>query len=266
MKSLNFLRKTTDRESFTFDILEKFKERINFARRILVKPNIVSYEDYPTTTHPKVLATVLDFLKGKDVAVADGMAIDILTTHQSLVRHPLSRVCEERGVPLFDLHQGRSATYQSSRKYSISISVLPKNFDFIISLAVLKSHGICKMTGALKNQFGYLTKAERIKMHAHLKDIHKGIAEVNALVPAQLFIVDAVETLVVTNEQRHGGKKAFLGYMLGGDDPVALDSAGLKLLQTVDEKLWGLTAEDVPYLKYAFEYGLGDINREVIEN
>lgn len=265
MEKRNFVKKTTDRRSFVVGILEEFKKELSLARRILVKPNIVSYEDYPTTTHPEVLAVVLDYLEGRDVAVADGMAVDILTTHHSLVRHPLSRVCEERGAPLFDLHRGEARTYQSPRKYSVSMNNLPKSFDFVISLPVLKSHAICKMTGALKNQFGYLCKSERIKMHTHLKDIHKGIAEVNAIAPAQLFIIDAVETLVGTNERRHGGKRAHLGYMLGGVDPVAIDSAGLKLLQMVDEKLWGLAPPDIPYLQYAHEYGLGNIEREVIE-
>ena len=261
----NFIRKTIDRAGFTKEVLEHFKEEIFAAKRILVKPNIVSHEHYPTTTHPEVLAVVLDFLKGKDIAVADGMAVDVVTTHRTLTRHPLHLVCESRGVPMFDLHQGGATDFKSPRNYTLTLSRLPKNFDYVISLPVLKSHAICGMTGALKNQFGYLTKMERIKMHSHIKDIHKGIAEINALMPANLFIIDAIETLTVTNEVRHGGKRTPLGYMLAGVDPVALDSKGLTLLQTVDDKLWGALPEDIRHLRYAIEYGLGNPAGEVVE-
>ena len=261
----NFYSKTTDRAGFAVDVLARFREEIFAAKRVLVKPNIVSHEHYPTTTHPEVLAATLDFLKGRDVAVADGMAVDIVMSHRALVRHPLSLVCESRGAPLHDLHQGGTITLKSPRGYSFTMSRLPRNYDYVISLPVLKSHAICRMTGALKNQFGYVTKSERIKMHSHLKDIHKGIAEVNAMTPASLFIVDAVETLTVTNEARHGGRRAQIGCMLAGKDPVALDAKGLSLLQSVDDRLWGARPEDVPHLRYAIEYGLGDPTGEVVE-
>lgn len=261
----NFIRKTADRAGFVREALERFKGEIFAAKRVLLKPNIVSHEHYPTTTHPELLAAALDFLRGRDVAVADGMAVDIVTSHRALLKHPLQAVCETRGAPLHDMHQGGTINLKSPRNYSFTISRLPGNFDYVISLPVLKSHSICRMTGALKNQFGYLTKAERIKMHTHLKDIHKGIAEVNALMPANLFIVDAVETLTVTNEVRHGGRRATLGYMLAGKDPVALDARGLSLLQSVDDKLWGARPEDVPHLRYAIEFGLGNPAGELVE-
>lgn len=261
----NYIRKTVDRVGFTREVMEKFADEINAAGRILIKPNIVSHEHYPTTTHPDLLDAILDLLDGRDVAVGDGMAVDVVATRTALNKHPLSRVCEKRGVPMLDMHQGGSLKLKSPRKYSFSMSRLPKNFDYVISLPVLKVHSICTMTGALKNQFGYFTKGERIKMHSRLKDINKAIAEVNAMVPADLFIIDAVTTLVGTNEVRHGGRPSELGYMLAGKDPVALDAKGLELLQTVEDKLWGLEAMDVPYIRYAMEYGVGDPAGKVVE-
>jgi len=54
---------------------------------------------------------------------------------------------------------------------------------------------------------------------------------------ASFFIVDAIETIIITNEIRYGGKKKYLGYMLAGKDPVSLDIEGLKLLQKIDPNL-----------------------------
>jgi len=263
--SAGFIQKTTDRVAFTRDMTGRYRGLIDAADRVLVKPNIVSHELYPTTTHPEVLEAVLDALDGKDVVVADGLAVDILNTHRTLIAHPLHHVCEKRGRKVLDLHHTPSATYKSPRKFSVALSRTPFNFDFIISLPVLKSHGVCTMTGALKNQFGLTTKAERIKTHSGLKNIHKTIAEINAIRCPDLFIIDAVETLTVTNEVRHGGKKANLGYMLAGTDPVALDARGLDLLVGVDDKLWGKVPEDVKHLKFAAEYGVGDFDALIEE-
>lgn len=41
--------KSNDREKFTLKILEKYHEKIDKAKKIFLKPNIVSYELYPTT-------------------------------------------------------------------------------------------------------------------------------------------------------------------------------------------------------------------------
>lgn len=260
-----FFRKTTDRAGFTAEMLERYSDIIDKAKRIFVKPNIVSHEPYPTTTHPDVLDETLKFLKGRDILVGDGPAVDIMHSHRIIIEHTLHHVCERHNVKVIDLHQSPTAVYKTPRGFSIALSKTPFNFDFIISLPVLKSHKFCTMTGALKNQFGFCTKAERLKLHAGIKDIHKAVAEINTFRPPSLVIMDAVDILIDTNEVRHGGKPAHLGYMLAGTDPVALDARGFELLVTVDRKLWGKHPKDVKHIYYAAEYGVGRIDGEVEE-
>ena len=258
MKPKNFYRKTQDRVSFAREVLDAFWDEIAEAKRILIKPNIVSHEGYPTTTHPDLLDVILEALEGLDVSVGDGVAIDVIGARKALQRHPLKAICDRRGVRLLDFHHGRSGPFKSPRGYILNMTKVPLSYDYVISLPVLKAHGVCGITGALKNQFGYLTKAERLKMHSHFKNIHQGIAEINVLMPPNLFLVDAVETLIGTNEVRHGGKKGNLGYMLAGKDPVLLDSFGVKILGTVDDNLWGKDPIDILHIRYAQQFGLGD--------
>ena len=61
MKETIHLYKGEKRKEFTLAILNLFKKEIK--GRVLVKTNNVSYENYPTTTHPEVLDTVISFLK-----------------------------------------------------------------------------------------------------------------------------------------------------------------------------------------------------------
>ena len=74
-----YLAETEDRVAFINKVLEKIRpDFVQAQMKVLVKPNIVSLEPYPTTTHPQVLAAVLDFLLdcGCRVVVVDGPAFD----------------------------------------------------------------------------------------------------------------------------------------------------------------------------------------------
>lgn len=261
-----YLAQTEDRISFVNRVLNKVKA--DFAQspglKVLVKPNIVSHEAYPTTTHPQVLASVLDFLLDCkcQIIVADGPAFDAGDSDRIISSHPLREVCNKRGIELQNLHK-QGFRKVRTKSMSLEVSTLAFDCDRIISLPVLKPHQHCHLTGALKNQFGFLRNRERIMMHTRLKSLSRGIAEVNSVVQPDLFIVDAITTYRYANERRHGGSEVSLGYMLAGRDAVALDSLGVELLQGVESSLRDKCAGNIPYIEHARELGLGNIEYEV---
>jgi len=256
-----YVAKTEHRREFVREILIRLgvAEQVQKARRILVKPNIVSHELYPTTTHTEVLSACLEFLIQwhKEIVVADGPAIDAGNSKDILDQHPLKKVCDGFAVPLIDLMSEETTTLVTQSGMELEVTKIVFDYDFIVSLPVLKSHGICFFTGALKNQFGFFSREERVRLHLD-KDIFRAIAEVNAVIKPSLFIVDAIETLIKTNERRHGGIPIKLGYMLGGTDPLSLDAFGLQLLGQLDLKLSGKSFQDIPYLDYAAKLAIGD--------
>jgi uncharacterized protein (DUF362 family) len=286
-KAIIYVQETRDRKAFVQKVWDIWAEKISVLqpKKILIKPNIVSHESYPTTTHPDTLGAILEILSRSasyELIVGDAAAVDLPDPSQVIHNHPLNNVCQRYSVPLLDLYQTKQVYRESPRGYSLELSALPLESELVISLPVLKVHFICQMTGALKNQYGYLGKGERLMMHydpnfpeeiragfQHManqagikgaiikKDLDQGIAEVNALAMPQLFIVDAIETLVEANEQRHGGTIQSLGQMFAGTDPVALDCYGLTLLQKIEPKLADKRPSDIRYLKLAMEYGLG---------
>ncbi|MFC1944742.1 DUF362 domain-containing protein [Chloroflexota bacterium] len=261
-----YLSQTRDREGFTRDVLRLALERpVRSANKVLVKPNIVSHEPYPTTTHPAVLRACLEcFLAwGKEVAVADGPAPDAGDSGDILGGHPLKRVCDDFDVPLVDLTRGEMKTVESGGM-TLELSSLPFEYDFILSLPVLKSHLWCDLTGALKNQFGLLSNRDRMSLHFGDRDIHRAIAELNRVLKTDFYIMDAVETLTGANEVRHGGRRRTLGFMAAGSDPVGLDALGLGLFQEIEPGLEGKSPVDIPYLKYAIELELGSPDHDVV--
>jgi len=263
--SIVYRSKTGDRKAFVTYVLRELASKIEAAQTVFVKVNLVSSEPCPTTTHPDTLEAVLEFLRDKEVVVGDAPAIDALGTDRIVQNSALKRVCDARGVPFVNLYSTIARKAKSPRGYRFTFYTLPMEKDLVISLPVLKSHNVCRMSGALKNQFGYLPRKERLVMHMGAKDIHKGIAELNVAAKPSLSIVDAVQTLVCAQEARHGGQPADLGYMLAGTDPVALDCLGLQILQEVEPRLAGASPQDVPHLRYAIEYGVGSPQFEVRE-
>lgn len=260
-----FLRKTHERKGFVDAVLQRFSREFS-GKKVFVKPNIVSHENYPTTTHPETLEAVLSFLEksGCETGVGDGPAPTAGKSHRIIEDHTLNRACAGFDVELINLHECRFQRKGAGRAV-LSVSSVPFDYDYIISLPVLKCHQNTDLTGALKNQFGYLKSRERVLMHGRIRNIHKGIANLNILLKPDLTIMDAVQTYRRANEARNGGVMAELGWMLAGKDPVALDCVGLGLLQGIDTSLKGRGWKDVEHLRLSKELGVGSVEFRKID-
>ena len=264
--SIVYLGRSEDREAFVKVVFQRLAVQSKVTgKQILIKPNIVSHESYPTTTHPITLETCLRLLLpvARKIVVADGPAWDAGDSKSIIEKHPLKRSCDELGVAIVDLLV-EGAREVKTGSLELEVSRMAFEYDFILSLPVLKSHGICGLTGALKNQLGFLSVAEKRRLHWG-RDVHKTIAELNQVVKPDLYVVDAVQTLITTNEVRHGGQPRKLGCMLAGTDPVSLDVVGLELLKEVEPKLRGKHFSDILHLKYAVNLGIGEPRYEIVE-
>jgi len=250
--------KTDDRAFFVSKTLEYFSYLLNGVRKVFIKPNIVSHEHYPTTTHPQTLHAVLEELSGFELVVGDGPAIDLRSSKRIIENHPLTEVCREHGYEMLNLYDYEMKKFKTRRGYKFKASAIPLGCDITISLPVGKEHFVCTFTGALKNQFGLLSKLDRILMHSGIKNIHRGIAELNTLFKPQLIIMDMVETLLEAQELRHGGKPVKAGYMLAGTDPVAVDKAAIDILSKLGGRISRAGNGRVKHLELSVKLGVGN--------
>jgi len=257
--SIVYQEKTEDRAGFIKQVFEQLNVAEAAAgKSILLKPNIVSHEPYPTTTHTEVIQTCVELLQGVGgkVVVADGPAWDAGDSAAVIEGHPLKQLCDDLKIPIAHLNCDGSRKVKT-RSYELEMAEMALQFDYIISLPVLKSHGM-GLTGALKNHFGLVQTAEKLQCH-RTRDMNMVLGELHEVAKGHLFIVDAVTSMIETNEVRHGGKPHPLGYILAGTDPVSLDAAGLPLLQTIEPKLEGKKIEDIPHVAYAARIGVGEL-------
>lgn len=135
MKPAVFVRETDDRKAFTKAILRRFQGKWS-GKRVFVKPNIVSHERYPTTTHPEVLREVLKVLteRGCEVMVGDGPALDAGDSNQIIEHHQLQGVCGEFDTELCNLHDEPFRKVMARTGYKLRVSSVPFDYDYLISL------------------------------------------------------------------------------------------------------------------------------------
>ncbi|UCC91224.1 MAG: DUF362 domain-containing protein [Candidatus Aenigmatarchaeota archaeon] len=266
---------TDNRMRFSEHIIHKFMKEVKGKKTIFVKPNIVSYEPSPTTTHPDVLRYVLKNLpRDSDVVIADAPAVDAGNSKKIIKDHPLSKVCSQLSFELENLYDFGFKKVRTKSGFDLNVSKLAFDCDYMISLPVMKAHCLKNIgiTGALKNNFGLISAKDRILLHSTgrihsravrrvfriKKDINLAIAELNVIRKPDLFIVDMVDTLINANEVRHGGIQKHVGLMFAGKDPVALDCFGLEILKKFDHGLKEKEAEDIPAINYALRLGVGE--------
>lgn len=260
------------RKEFTLKILDLFRDQIK--GKVFIKPNLVSYEEYPTTTNPEILETVITYLQdhGHEISCGDGHAVDVKAS--SVKESTMKRICEKYGIEFLNLHKQPMKTLKSPRGFKIKMSAIPFQAESIISLPNLKAHRHMelRMTGALKMVVGYFTKFERIKMHMMIiKNRWKMIAEANWFLmkqegaPSHLTIMDAVQPLIYANELRHGGTPIYAGHIFASNCPTVLDIHGFTFLKQYEPKYADKTMQYVPYIQYAINYGLGGPEYELKE-
>jgi uncharacterized protein (DUF362 family) len=146
---------------------------------------------------------------------------------------------------------------------------LTKGVDSVINLPVLKQHMLAGMTGALKNNFGCIHNPNKM----HLTGCDPYVAEVNALPvirrKQKLIIMDALRPVVHGGPSFHAPMAVPAFTLLFATDPVAIDTIGLQLLETLRAKrgLPSLDKEGIPaqYLTTATQMGLGVGDRSLIE-
>ncbi len=252
-------------QPFLEKALEIFASRLQ--GKVLLKPNLVSAEPYPTTTDPELFRQMIRLLKGQvELAAGDAAASDLVRPGKVLKDHVLAKTAREQGIRFLDFYREEMTAGEIAPGERLKFSAVPNKFDLVISLPVLKTHINVLLSGALKNQFGYLDRKERWRVHFSDRGlIHRAIVGINRLAPARLFIVDFRETLLASNEVRHGGKRARGGWIFAGTDPVALDYFGFSLLKEIEPRLFGKRPEEIAYLDLAKRSGLGQAQFELVE-
>jgi hypothetical protein len=178
----------------------------------------------------------------------------------------MEALSEEKDVKLIDMDRfgpAERAIPNGKLLKKVKVSSMLKNFDWIVSIPVMKTHMHTRVSLSIKNMKGLLWRREKAKLH-HLrsnkkitrgyKELDFGIAEMAAVLMPDLAVIDG--TVGMEGMGPAYGKPKGMGIVLVSDSPVSADA--------VASRLMGFVPEEIPYLWLSAERGLGEIQLQNI--
>lgn len=226
--------------------------------RIALKPNFVipSPADQGATTHPEIAEGVLRYFYDRgfrNLAIMESSWAGQRNTEDAFRICGYEALAKEYRAKFYDLK--KDATVERTVDgQTLRICRKPLlETDYLIDLPVLKAHCQTRMTCALKNLKGCIPDSEKRRFHR--LELIKPIACLAKALPVHLIIVDAICGDLTFEE---GGHPVPMDRLIGGIDPVLVDSYGASLL--------GFGVQDIKYLTLAEKLGVGstDLNSAVI--
>ncbi len=239
----------TNAAEMTYTLLQDagIEKELPVGGNIVLKPNLVVAKPAAdgATTHPEIVEGFLRFLKDhgrENITIAEGSWLGE-TTDRAFERCGFKALAKKFGVKLIDTKKDeivRNKTPEGAFAVCRTIA----QADYLVNLPVLKGHCQTTLTCCLKNMKGCIPDGE--KRRYHTIGLHRPIAALNTILKPNLHLVDAICGDPTFEE---GGNPVVSNRLLLGTDPVLLDSYGAALL--------GYEPNEIDYLRYAAEYGLG---------
>jgi len=243
------------------DLLGGISRFILPGESIVIKPNVLfgANPQKCVTTHPSVFRAVGKILQKVSANLSYGDSSGFGKRESNLIKANLKQVADELGIVLADFSKGKAVTHREAllnKRFVIANGVLAS--DGLVSLPKLKTHGITRITGAVKNQFGCVPGILKSQYHVKMPDPHDFatmLVDLTTLVRPRLYIMDGI--MAMEGNGPGSGKPKKLGVLLFSSDPVALDAIACKIIDL--EPLF------VPTSEPGERAGLGTYHYENIE-
>jgi uncharacterized protein (DUF362 family)/Pyruvate/2-oxoacid:ferredoxin oxidoreductase delta subunit len=227
-----------------------------YARKgenILLKPNLLKADlpDKCSVTNHTVVKATAEIFKEKDVNLSYGDSPGIHKSSYAATKTGLKESMDSISIPQADFDEGREIYFADgiqNKKFIIANGVL--DCDGIISISKLKTHGLTRMTGAVKNQFGCIPGKLKAEFHVRLPDptnFCRMLVDLTKYLKPRLYIMDAI--VAMEGNGPGSGTPRKLNLLLLSTDPIALDTIACRII--------GLNPKNVPTNLLGHEAGLG---------
>lgn len=258
------LVKGNDRRENVRSALELIKDEVApevAGKRVVIKPNFVSIRRQLAATYLDAVRGILDFLREietESLIIAEGACG---STQEAFENFGYTALVKEYGVELRDLNAD-SYEYlyvMDSRLHPLPLRIAKTILDpdaYIISACNLKTHDSVVATLSLKNLLmGMILYHDKSTMHQGTKEINFNLLLLAQRVRPHLAVIDGF-----TGMQGNGpvsGEPIEARVAIASTDFLAADRVGLEVM--------GIRFEDVGYLQYSAQAGLGEGDLKKIE-
>lgn len=234
--------------------------------RVLLKPNLLMPKTVESAalTHPAVIMALSRLLidQGCQVTIGDSPGIG---SAEGVIRK--LGICEEltrSGVKIIEFDKSvswrqftKAPVLERSFK-NLELAGELTEYDQVINLPKLKSHGQMGITLATKNLFGCVVGHSKGRWHFVAgRDLHafaRILVEIALTVNASLHILDGI--VGMDGNGPSSGRARELGILMAGANPVALDRVVVELIRK--------TPDQFPIFAAARELGVAGVDLEQI--
>lgn len=229
--------------------------------KILLKVNLLA-GDVPekcVTTHPAVFRAVAEHFLAAGACLRYGDSPGFGTSGAAAKKAGITNVAEALKLEAADFKEGREVFFEEgsqNKKFFIANGVL--DCDGLISLPKMKTHGLERFTGAVKNQFGCVIGMRKGEFHVKLPDatdFAKMLVDLNSYVKPRLYIMDGI--VAMEGNGPRGGTPRAMNVLLFSTDPIALDATACRMIN--------LNPLFVPTTLVGSQTGAGNYKEEDIE-
>ncbi len=215
--------------------IERF---VSPGQKVLLKVNLVVGRPpgAAVTTHPLVLEKLIKIIQdvGASVIIGDspGGIFTAASLKKAYKKSGLLDIAKKTGAKLNYNTKQLKVNFPAGKvsKHFI-ISEFIKEADVIINLPKLKTHGLTKYTGAVKNLFGAIPGLLKAEYHLKMPDVDifsNLLIDLALLINPVLHIMDGI--MGMEGEGPSGGKPRKFGYLLASESSFALDTAAIHLM------------------------------------
>ena len=229
--------------------------------KILLKPNLLKKAEVEKAviTHPVVVGAFAGILREsgyENIVLADSCGHG---TTQAVIRGTgMDTYLEKYHIPAVDYSEGVKTAYPQGAQAKEFI--LPKELleqDCVISLSKMKTHALERITGAVKNSYGFIYGFHKAKGHTQYPSADsfaRMLIDLNKCVAPKLYVMDGI--VAMEGNGPGSGDPVPMNVLLMSTDPVALDSVFSRLVY--------LKPEMVPTNYHGEKMGLGTWKEEEI--
>lgn len=223
------------------------------GEKILLKPNLLAAAppEKCVTTHPAVFRAAAEILADAGARLAWGDSPAVGSTARTAAKAGIAEEARRLGLAAADFAHGETVSFGGARqnkRFVVARGVL--DAEGIVSLPKFKTHGLEKITGALKNQFGCIPGVLKAEFHMKLPDAFdfaRMLVDLTRFVRPRLYVMDAVWAMEGNGPRN--GKPRRMNVLALSDDCVALDATACRLI--------GLNPGSVPTIRFGEEWGAG---------
>lgn len=251
------VRKDADARAAVGAVLDALRLPDLTQKNILIKPNLgrLTENDCGIVTRTPVIAALIDWLQARGcrkLSLGDSpiLGLKIADIYR---RTGLDRVAADKGVALLDFDADPPATLAIPGGEVIrELKVFSRlaEYDYLISVPVMKMHMHTGVSLALKNMKGVIWRAEKVKLHqlpgetadrSSAKPLDIAVADMARALRVDLALIDG--SIAQEGMGPAAGNPRRLDLMVGSTDYLAADYVAAQLM--------GLDPDGIHHLRLA---------------